>query len=117
MIVDCCHKITKEVRADHNASLVEDLLTKVKFVQESRLTITSPLTKTKYEKEDFQHGIKAFLDKFLSAESGTKTLNKGTQTPSGQVLFHIKGVGIVLANVMTRQCNVCHKPINIFFEY
>jgi len=93
-IADCFNSIPKEIKANHNASLVDDLLRDIKYAQEQRLSFNFTLAEaTKYTTDDIKIGIKSFLQQY-SRKRGEK-LTKATQTPSYQVMLHIKGVGIV----------------------
>jgi len=90
-IADCFNSIPKEIRANHNVSLVDDLLRDIKYAQEQRLSFNFTLAEaTKYTTDDIKIGIKSFLQQY-SRKRGEKL----TKATSYQVMLHIKGVGIV----------------------
>ena len=93
IVADYFSKMPKSTRSELTASLCDDLITEVRFCQESRLTFDASYNDlVKYTKEDFVNGMKMLLTNKL--EENEQQKDAMTQTPM-EVTLHIPGVGLI----------------------
>ena len=83
LLFNCFKELSPRVIDEHNASLCEDLIDKIQFHQEKRLSLNcSMLDLEKFTSDDFRHGIKDFLDH--CSNYGSLKRDIGTMTDLGK---------------------------------